>query len=276
MTIYFTETQQQRLKELDACENNLSTVFTSVTERDCSFENLQKTLVGKNRDKLIQLKTQNLQTSLRRLEFLLSDCLRQANFIEVNTPIMMAKGMLAKMNITPEDPLYNKVFWVNKDYCLRPMLAPNLYYLLGHLGRLWERPVRIFEIGPCFRKESKGSRHLSEFTMLNVVEMGTGQEPGHCLKEIIELVMNKTGLKYELVNETSEVYSETVDVEVNGMEVASGATGPHFLDRNWDISDNWAGVGFGLERLVMAVEGYTQIRRAGRSLVYLDGARLNI
>lgn len=276
MTIYFTETQQQRLKELDACENNLSTIFTSINERDNSFENLQKTLAGKNRGKLIQLRTNNLQTSLRRLEFLLSDCLRQASFVEVNTPIMMAKGMLAKMNIAPEDPLYSKVFWVNKDYCLRPMLAPNLYYLLGHLGRLWENPVRIFEIGPCFRKESKGSRHLSEFTMLNVVEMGTGETPGQCLKEIIGLVMNKTGLEYELVNETSEVYSETVDVEVNGMEVASGATGPHFLDRNWDISDNWAGVGFGLERLVMAKEGYTQIRRAGRSLVYLDGARLNI
>lgn len=276
MNIFFTETQQQRLKELDACENSLGAEFTSAKERDRSFENLQKNLVRKNRGKLIQLRTNNLQTSLRRLEFLLSDSLRQANFVEVTTPIMMAKGMLAKMNITPEDPLYNKVFWVNNDYCLRPMLAPNLYYLLGHLDRLWEKPVRIFEIGPCFRKESKGARHLSEFTMLNLVEMGTGEEPRLRLKELIELVMHKTGLEYELVDESSEVYSETADVEVNGMEVASGATGPHFLDRNWDISSNWAGVGFGLERLVMAIEGYTQIRRTGRSLVYLDGARLNI
>lgn len=276
MTTSYTTTQQQRLKELDASPDLIQAGFSSFSERDKSFEELQQGLVTKNRERLNRLITTKFQTSLRELEFHLSAALQTAGFVEVNTPVMLAKGMLAKMNITPEHPLYDKVFWVSKDQCLRPMLAPNLYYLLGHLGRLWPTPVRIFEIGPCFRKESKGSRHLSEFTMLNAVEMGVEKEPGTRLEEIIGLVMKNTGLSYKLVSEISEVYSQTVDVEVNGMEVASGAVGPHFLDRNWNISDTWAGVGFGLERLVMAREGFSQIRRAGRSLAYLDGARLNI
>ncbi|MBU7008391.1 hypothetical protein [Phosphitispora fastidiosa] len=48
------------------------------------------------------------------------------------------------------------------------------------------------------------------------------------------------------------------------------------MDNNWEVTEPWVGVGFGLERLVMAKEGFSQIRRAGRSLVYLGGARLNI
>jgi len=36
------------------------------------------------------------------------------------------------------------------------------------------------------------------------------------------------------------------------------------------------GLGLGLERLVMAKQGYQNIQRTGRSLIYLDGVRLNI
>ena len=32
--------------------------------------------------------------------------------------------------------------------------------------------MQIFEIGPCFRRESGGAQHASEFTMLNLVEAG--------------------------------------------------------------------------------------------------------
>ena len=62
----------------------------------------------------------------------------------------------------------------------------------------------------------------------------------------------------------------------DGIEVASGATGPHPLDDNWNISEPWAGLGIGLERVAMLVRGYGNVHRVGRSLIYLDGARLNI
>ena len=67
-----------------------------------------------------------------------------------------------------------------------------------------------------------------------------------------------------------------VDVEVNGQEVCSASYGPLPMDDNWGIVEPWVGLGFGLERLLMAREGYPNIERAGRSLTYVDGVRLNI
>jgi phenylalanyl-tRNA synthetase alpha chain len=156
------------------------------------------------------------------------------------------------------------------------MLAPNLYFLLGHLQRLWPKPIRLFEIGSCWRKESRGTRHLEEFTMLNLVELGCRDKPDKRLVEMAEFVMDTLCLSYDLVKESSQVYGFTLDVVSEGIEIASGATGPHPLDRNWDISEPWAGLGVGMERACMLITGNVNVQRVGRSLIYLDGARLNI
>jgi len=60
------------------------------------------------------------------------------------------------------------------------------------------------------------------------------------------------------------------------IELGSAAMGPHPLDDAWGIVNPWVGLGLGLERLVMAKQGYQNIQRTGRSLIYLDGVRLNI
>ena len=159
------------------------------------------------------------------------------------------------------------------------MLAPNLYYLLKRLVRLWEKPIRIFEVGPCFRKDSKGSQHLNEFTMLNLVELGLPLEHRvERLKELASLVVGAVKInEYHLVSKSSEVYGETVDIMTNTeIELCSAAMGPHPLDDAWGIVDPWVGLGIGLERMLMVKEGYQSIQRAGRSLIYLDGVRLNI
>ena len=276
MRLAFTVTQKQRLIELDAGAAITELVFNSEEERDSFFRNINRELVHKNRERLDILRLERLRPAVREMEQLLVKTLNEAGFVETTSPTTMSGGMLAKMGITGEHPLYQQVYWLDKNTCLRPMLAPNLYAMLGRLEKLWPDPIRIFEVGQCFRKESKGSRHLSEFTMLNLVEMGLEGDPGQRLKELAGLVMNKTGLVYSLEAENSEVYGDTVDVIANGMELASGATGPHPLDAAWNITKPWAGLGFGIERLVMVGEGFQNIRRVGRSLMYLDGARLNI
>jgi phenylalanyl-tRNA synthetase alpha chain len=48
------------------------------------------------------------------------------------------------------------------------------------------------------------------------------------------------------------------------------------LDRAWQITDAWVGIGFGLERLLMVAEKSQSLGKMGRSLTYLDGIRLNI
>jgi phenylalanyl-tRNA synthetase alpha chain len=181
------------------------------------------------------------------------------------------------MSITSDHPLTKQVFWIGENRCLRPMLAPNLYALLKRLDRLWKKPIRIFEVGPCFRKESRGGQHTSEFTMLNLVEMGLPEGDRQArLEELVHVVMTACDIEhYELVMKPSEVYGDTIDV-VSGIEVGSAAMGPHRLDTHWGIFDAWVGVGFGLERLAMVKEGFQNIQRVSRSLAYLDGVRLNI
>jgi phenylalanyl-tRNA synthetase alpha chain len=201
-------------------------------------------------------------------------------FVRVSTPVLMSKGLLAKMSITAEHPLFDQVFWVTRDKCLRPMLAPHLYYLMKDLLRLWEKPVRIFEVGPCFRKETEGARHAAEFTMLNLCEFGLPEEDRQArLEQLATRVVAAAGIDdYKLVSETSAVYGSTLDVVSTdeGMELGSGAMGPHPLDRAWKITDTWIGIGFGLERLLMAAQGGRNLARYGRSITYLDGIRLNI
>jgi phenylalanyl-tRNA synthetase alpha chain len=272
----FTSTQKQRLIELDAEEDLDRFDFATEEERDRSFREIHKHLVSKNKQRLQVLRQDRLRPAIRKTESALVKTLNDAGFVEVVTPTTLSKGMLTKMGITEEHPFRKQLYWLESRICLRPMLAPNLYYLLGHVARIWPCPIRIFEVGQCFRKESKGSKHLSEFTMLNVVEMGIEGDPKARLEEMADLIMDAVGLDYQLHTETSEVYGKTIDVVVDGLEIASGAIGPHPLDANWDIAENWAGLGVGLERLVMLKEGFRNIRRAGRSLIYMDGARLNI
>lgn len=278
MITTWTTTQKQRLNELHAEPVVLDKNFATVRERDQYFQSLEKDLVQKNKDKLLKLKTSHFRPLICRLETRLIDRLTELGFVQVTTPIIISKSMLDKMTVTSDHPLSKQVFWLDKNKCLRPMLAPNLYFLLKDLGRLWDKPVRIFEIGPCFRKESQGAHHLNEFTMLNLVEMGVPEgSQKERLRELIQNIMDAAEIKnFSLETEDSEVYGETIDVVSEDLELGSAAFGPHALDENWGIFDTWAGVGFGIERLAMVVEGHRNIRRVGRSLSYLDGSRLNI
>lgn len=274
----WTVTQRQRLVELNAGDDLLNREFDEARERDLFFQQIDKKLSRESREHLLALKDSGFRPLICRLESQLVQKLTEAGFVQVVTPILLSKGMLAKMTITEEHPLFKQVFWVDKDRCLRPMLAPNLYYLLGELRRLWGKPVRIFEVGPCFRKESQGANHLNEFTMLNLVELGDleGRQEAR-LAELAALAMEAAGIgDYHLAGDVCHVYGRTVDIISGDLELGSGSYGPHELDGPWGIVDPWVGIGIGLERLALTLEGHRNIRRVGRSLTYLDGARLNV
>lgn len=280
VSVAWSEIQHRRLMELDADEAGVNLEFESPAARDQAYQALEKRLVKRERGRLTALRESCTPPGLVRLENRLSDLLASKGFTRVASPIIMSKGLLARMGITETHPLASQVFWLGKNRCLRPMLAPHLYYVLKDLLRTWERPVRLFEVGPCFRKESKGSRHSDEFTMLNLVEMGLPEETRSSrLRELADLVTRAAGIDdYEIETEKSEVYGETLDVVSadRDIELASGAMGPHPLDEAWKITDTWVGLGFGLERLLMAVEKSSNLKKFGRSLTYLNGIRLNV
>jgi len=277
--ITWTEIQSKRLKALGAGSDTLESGFDAPRERDQVFQQMEKKLVKNHRNRLEALRTGKLRPGICELESRLVQTMTAQGFAQVVTPIIMSRGLLAKMSVDENHALSSQVFWLDKSKCLRPMLAPHLYFILKDLLRLWERPVRIFEVGPCFRKESQGARHASEFTMLNLVEMGTPMEERQArLKALAAVVMDAVGIHpYDFEFETSEVYEETMDVVAdNDVEVASGAMGPHVLDEAWKITETWVGIGFGLERLLMVKEGSHNLGSVGRSLTYLDGVPLNI
>lgn len=274
----FTATQSQRLRELGAAGTEIAGVYPDAAARNAAFKLLENDLARSGRERLRELRRGRRVPQLVELERTLSDALTDAGFVRVVTPLIITSDSLVKMGVEHGHPLREQVFWLEDGRCLRPMLAPNLYTLLRRLDRHWTKPFGIFEIGPCFRRDSKGASHLNEFTMLNLVELGKQDKDGRDrLEELAAAVMAAAGISgYELVVTDSEVYGAMIDVEVGGVEVCSAGMGPHPLDGNWGIVDPWVGLGFGLERLIRAREGYPNIERAGRSLSYVDGVRLNL
>ena len=278
--MFLTQTQRQRLSELGASERTIAVTFPETASRDRFFKDTEANLIASSKRRLEQLLSVDHRPILIEVEERLSRWLRdEMGFTQVATPVMLSESQLTKMSIGDDHPLREQVFRIDKTKCLRPMLAPNLYELMQSLYKTTKKPVRIFEIGVCFRKESQGAQHLNEFTMLNLVEypsVAEGEQRER-LTEIAKGAMKAAGLEtYELEVTGSAVYGETVDIVAGEMELASGAYGPHPLDVNFGIFDtSWVGLGIGLERVALALRGETGIKRVGRSITYLDGVRLN-
>lgn len=285
MRMGWTEEQIKRLIDLGAGPDSLTADFENAAERNRAFQRIEKILAreaaGQIRRHLAEVRRPD-QAVLREK---LAAALVEAGFTEVETPLTVSRALLARMGLDDSHPLSKQIFWLDKNKAMRPMLAPNLYYLLVDLLRLAPHPVSIFEIGPCMRKETQGARHAEEFTMLNLVVMGLPLESRReRMEELARLVLAAADLpvdKCRLVAEDSAVYGETMDVESpEGLELASTAMGPHPLDAPWGIDVPWVGLGFGLERLVMARAALSGVTlnpaRAGRSLSYLAGFRLNV
>ncbi len=279
-SITWSTTQYQRIKQLGGDDKLLQYRFNDTSEKNKAYQNLEKGLVKAAKADLGALLKSGGKTRLDKLCDKVSDSLVAEGFVKVTTPTVISAKALEKMTITEEHPLYKQVFWLNKKQCLRPMLAPNLYSLMQDFSRLKHRPVRFFEIGSCFRKETDGANHSAEFTMLNLVEMGLATDDREArLKELGSLVINSAGLtSFTFETEESEVYGTTIDIVAgsNDVEIASGAIGPHPLDHEWGVHDDWVGFGIGMERLLMLLQQDSSISRWSKTTSYLDGISLKI
>ena len=275
----FTITQRERLTELDAASEVLDREFDTKEERNAEFKKIETQMAREGRQHLKELLEGRYITFTEEVSRRLQDWLMKDGYTKVSTPTIITRQMLEKMTIDEFHHLSEQVFWLDRKRCLRPMLAPNLYVMMRELKRITNQPVKIFEIGSCFRKESQGAKHMNEFTMLNCVQLAVVEDGRQveALKEMAHAAMRALGIEnYELVVEESTVYGSTVDIEIDGIEVASGSYGPHFLDKQWGVFDTWVGIGFGVERLAMAMSKSKTIKRFGRSIAFIDGEPLNI
>ena len=272
----FSITQKRRLVELNAETEIIDKVFHDVAERDNFFDDYITKVTNDAKVQLRQLASSGNLSALSAIERDVSNVVTSLGFTEVRTPIIIPESYIRKMGIDENNKLWKQIVWLGNNKCLRPMLAPNLYHMLKSLRR-FIHSVSIFEIGPCFREEEEGTLHLLEFTMANIVVLAPDKDPNIILKEIISRVMQSADLPdYKIEESSCVVYGKTLDVFVNDTEVASGVVGPIPMDKNWGIDESWAGVGFGLERLVMLKRGLRRIKPVGRSLTHLNGIYLNM
>lgn len=271
----FTTSQKQRLQELGG-EDFLDLKFPSESDREEKFDDITVGLERENKEGLLRLLKTTRRPTIRQLEREMAEALMDTGFTEVVTPSIVSKEFINRMGITEAHNLWRQIFWLDAKRCLRPMLAPNLYHVMRELRRI-SKPISIFEVGSCFRRESKGREHVEEFTMLNAVELAPEKDTLERLKEMIDISLTAVGMpNYGLRKVESDVYGETIDVVVEGVEVASAAIGPHRLDRNWGVVEPWAGVGFGLERLAMVRKRCKILGHVSRSLSHLDGSSLSV
>ena len=279
MAVCFTGTQKRRLTDLNCSYDELNFIFADENERNCIFAEKEKKAVKQNKQQLLELCAKKIKSNRESLEYDFESWLNENGFTKVITPTIITRKMLRKMTVDDSSELINQVFWLDDNKCLRPMLAPNLYSVMRDLQKDCGLPVCIYEIGSCFRKDSQGAKHLNEFTMLNMVKLGgikKGEQLAELRKFAKEIMAALEIENYELVTESSTVYGETFDILIDGMEVASAAYGPHPLDSAWGIFDTWVGIGFGIERLLMAKYGYNNIKKTAKSLFYLNGIALKL
>ena len=209
----YTVTQSERLNELNAPIEEQEREFETKEERNEHFRKLEKELTRYARNDIFDLLESRHMTKYRITGNKMADWLMEEGFTEVITPTIISRDSLKKMGIDSGSQFLDQVFWVDGKHCLRPMLAPNLYVEMRELLRITKKPVKIFEMGSCFRKESQGAQHLNEFTMLNLVELAAVKD-GEQLAELERLALNAMealGLKegeYEFVQEDSEVYGK--------------------------------------------------------------------
>lgn len=278
--VAYSTAQKQRLTELNADRTVIGREFENSRERDAVFRETEKQFVKENKAKLRQfLENEHVPLTLRIEEQLTSWLTQDEGFAKVATPVIISGDKLQKMNIDHDNHLREQIFWVDGKKCMRPMLAPNLYEVMRDLYRITGKPVKIFEAGSCFRKESQGAQHMNEFMMLNLVELDSVREGEQMerLEYLAHSAMKAVGIdNYELVKESSGVYIETLDIVADGVEIASGAYGPHPLDAAWGIFQPWVGIGLGLERVAMVKGGYQTIKRAGKSVAYVNGIPLKL
>jgi len=261
--------------QLDRLEGLLSPKDEISLDSGTPFRELESELLSRRKKDLQRIYAEERENCLGKLEREITKFFVDRGFLEIKSPILIPAEYVERMGINSDTELSKQVFRIDKNLCLRPMLAPNLYNYLRKLDRALPDPIKIFEIGPCYRKESDGKEHLEEFTMLNFCQMGSG-----CTRENLEAIITEfldhLGIDFEIIGDSCMVYGNTLDVMHGDLELSSAVVGPIPLDREWGVDKPWIGAGFGLERLLKVMHDFKNIKRAARSESYYNGISTNL
>ena len=236
---------------------------------------LESDLTAQRKAELRDIYAGSRENMLAKLERDISAFLISKGFIEIKSSILIPEEYIIRMGIDKDAELSKQIFRTDSGQCLRPMLAPVLYNYLHRFDKILPDPIKIFEIGPCYRKESDGSSHLEEFTMVNFCQMGEGSTREN-LVQLLDEFLTYLDIEYRIEGDECMVYGATVDVMHGDMELSSAVVGPVPMDIDWGINKPWIGAGFGLERLLKAKHKFKNIKRGSRSEYYYNGIYTNL
>jgi pyrrolysyl-tRNA synthetase len=266
----FTQSQKDRIVSLLGPDEMIS-----FSKEKRSFQELEVTLINKRKEDLREVYEDSRENLLGKLERQITEFFVDRGFMEIKSPILIPFEYMERMGVGEDTKLSQQIFRVDENMCLRPMLAPGLYNYLYKFDKVLPDPIRIFEIGPCYRKESDGKSHLEEFTMLNFCQMGS-----KCTREnlilLIQDFLDFLNIEHKIVSDSCMVYGETIDVLHKDMELSSAVVGPIPQDIDWGINKPWMGAGFGLERLLKVMHNFKTIKRAARCENYYNGISTNL
>ncbi|WP_406660353.1 pyrrolysine--tRNA(Pyl) ligase [Methanolobus sp. ZRKC3] len=266
----FTQSQKNRILSLLGPGEMIS-----FKKEKRSFKEIESTLLTQRKQDLRLMYEDDREDLLGKLERTITEFFVDRGFMEIKSPILIPFEYMERMGVGEDKKLAEQIFRVDDNMCLRPMLAPGLYNCLRKFDNVLPDPIRIFEIGPCYRKESDGSSHLEEFTMLNFCQMGS-----RCTRENLEFLIEDflefLGIEYEIVSDSCMVYGDTIDVMHKDLELSSAVVGPIPMDMDWGVDKPWMGAGFGLERLLKVKHNFKNIKRAARSESYYNGITTNL
>lgn len=266
----FTQGQKDRIISLLGPNEMIS-----FNKEKRSFQELEVELISKRKYDLIKMYENDRENLLGKLERDITRFFVERGFVEIKSPIIIPSDYIKRMGIDDDTNLSQQIFRVDENMCLRPMLAPGLYRYLNKFDNILPDPIRIFEIGPCYRKESDGKNHLEEFTMFNFCQMGSNCDEKNLLF-IIDDFLDYLNIEYEIESDNSIVYGKTIDIICKNLELSSAVVGPIEQDIDWGINKPWIGAGFGLERLLKVIYKFKTIKRSSRSDNYYNGISINL
>ncbi|RLI25142.1 MAG: O-phosphoserine--tRNA ligase, partial [Candidatus Hecatellales archaeon] len=199
----------------------------------------------------------------------------------------LAEELVERLSIKPEEATQLLGFFPE---LVRLEPKPTRQVLRSHMTSLWfpvlaelqdkrPLPVKLFSIGPKFRREQRlDSLHLYESHVASVAVMDENLtlEDGLALTRLILAELGFKEARFEVKKATSKYYAPRTEMEVfikfRGEWVEVGDLGlysPVAL-ANYDIRYPVFNVGFGVERLAMLLTGETDVRRLAYPQFYVE------
>ncbi|MBW2976031.1 O-phosphoserine--tRNA ligase [Candidatus Woesearchaeota archaeon] len=152
---------------------------------------------------------------------------------------------------------------------LRSHMTATWYHTLEAMQDKEKHPIMLFSIGPRYRNEQKedsGHLRVHHSASIVILDQNMSLKAG---KEITKKIFKKLGfkeIKFVVKKATSKYYANQLEEEVfvkhnqKWLEIADLGMYSLISLANFGIKYPVFNIGFGIERLVMAIEGYNDIR----------------